>query len=94
MEESDDQSIELHSHILQNIDYGSSDVNPSRTMPRREAERGARWLVRRTALKWWMLVGTGTAIPALCLCVANGVIYRNAYSSGPVMIAAHIQVQG
>ena len=78
MEESDDQSVELHSHILQNIDYGSLDVNPSRTMLRREAERGARRLVRRTALKWWMLVGTGTAISAPCLCVANGVIYRNA----------------
>ena len=67
-EESDGQSIELHSHILQNIDYGSSDVNPSRTMPWQEAERGARRLVRRTVLKWWMLVGTGTAIPAPCLC--------------------------
>ena len=67
-EESDGQSIELHSHILQNIDYERSDVNSSRTMPRREAERGARRLVRRTALKWWMLVGTGTAISAPCLC--------------------------
>src|SRR5699024_11359090 len=50
-EESNGQSIELHSHILQNIDYRSSDVNPSRTMPRREAERGARRLVRRRALR-------------------------------------------
>ena len=94
IEESDGQSIELHSHILQNIDYGSLDVNPSRTMPRREAERGARWLVRRMALKWWMLVETGTAIPAPCLCVANGMIYLNPYSSEPVMIVAQIQVQG
>ena len=63
-------------------------------MPRREAEWGAQRLVQRTALKWWMLVGTGTAIPAPCLCVANGMIYRNPYSSEPVMIVDQIQAQG